>query len=77
MKHIISTLIFSGMLALCTRPVTAQYEQKNLVADRKGHAIHTDPNLINGWGRAFFPHGPFGFRMKALVCLLSMGDMAD
>jgi len=38
---------------------SAQYKQKNLVADEKGHAIHTDPHLINGWGLAFFPHGPF------------------
>jgi uncharacterized protein (TIGR03118 family) len=38
---------------------TAQYTQTNLVADVKGHAIHTDPVLVNGWGLAFFPHGPF------------------
>jgi uncharacterized protein (TIGR03118 family) len=38
---------------------TAQYTQTNLVADVKGHAIHTDPVLVNAWGLAFFPHGPF------------------
>jgi uncharacterized protein (TIGR03118 family) len=37
----------------------AQYTQTNLVADVKGHALHTDPLLVNGWGLAFFPHGPF------------------
>jgi uncharacterized protein (TIGR03118 family) len=37
----------------------AQYTQTNLVADVKGHAIHTDPVLVNAWGLAFFPHGPF------------------
>ena len=38
---------------------TAQYTQTNLVADVKGQAIHTDPVLVNAWGLAFFPHGPF------------------
>jgi uncharacterized protein (TIGR03118 family) len=37
----------------------AQYTQTNLVADEKGHAVYTDPVLINAWGLAFFPHGPF------------------
>jgi hypothetical protein len=37
----------------------AQYTQTNLVADVKGQAIHTDPVLVNAWGLAFFPHGPF------------------
>ncbi len=37
----------------------AQYTQTNLVADEKGHAVYTDPLLVNGWGLAFFPHGPF------------------
>ena len=41
------------------KPAAAQYIQKNLVADVKAHAIHTDPNLINGWGLAAFPHGAF------------------
>jgi len=38
---------------------TAQYTQTNLVADVEGYAIHTDPVLVNAWGLAFFPHGPF------------------
>lgn len=59
MKHTISTLVLVGTLALCAKPAAAQYKQKNLVADVKGHAIHTDPHLINGWGLAFFPQGPF------------------
>jgi uncharacterized protein (TIGR03118 family) len=49
----------TGTLTLGTKPTNAQYKQKNLVSNAKGHAIHTDPNLINGWGLAFFPHGPF------------------
>ncbi len=48
-----------GMLTLGAKPAAAQYIQKNLVADVKGQAIHTDPNLINGWGLAAFPHGAF------------------
>ena len=32
--------------------------QRNLVADRPGHAILTDPNLVNAWGLAFGPSTP-------------------
>jgi uncharacterized protein (TIGR03118 family) len=32
--------------------------QRNLVADRPGHAKLTDPNLVNAWGLAFGPTTP-------------------
>jgi uncharacterized protein (TIGR03118 family) len=32
--------------------------QRNLVADRPGHAELTDPNLVNAWGLAFGPSTP-------------------
>jgi len=35
------------------------YVQKNLVSDGKISAVTTDPNLLNPWGIAFFPGGPF------------------
>ena len=35
------------------------YLQTNLVSDQAGMAAHTDPNLINPWGIAFAPDGPF------------------
>src|ERR1700683_277529 len=35
------------------------YVQKNLVTDGAVSAVTTDPNLLNPWGIAFFPGGPF------------------
>lgn len=35
------------------------YHQTNLVSDLSGVAQHTDSQLINPWGIAFFPGGPF------------------
>jgi uncharacterized protein (TIGR03118 family) len=35
------------------------YIQKNLVSDGALSAVTTDPNLLNPWGIAFFPGGPF------------------
>ena len=40
-------------------PATAQYKRLDLVSNVAGKALHTDPNLINGWGLAFFPNSPF------------------
>jgi uncharacterized protein (TIGR03118 family) len=63
MKCTTSTLVraavLATMLALGASPAAAQYKKKNLVADEIGRAVHKDPHLINGWGLAFFPHGPF------------------
>jgi uncharacterized protein (TIGR03118 family) len=38
---------------------TGRYVQKNLVSDGAVSATTTDPNLLNPWGIAFFPGGPF------------------
>lgn len=56
-----SPLILATFLAstLGASSAAAQYKQKNLVSNQKGMAIRTDPRLINGWGLAFFPNGPF------------------
>jgi uncharacterized protein (TIGR03118 family) len=35
------------------------YQQRNLVSDVAGGAVHTDPKLINPWGISFFPGLPF------------------
>lgn len=35
------------------------YQQRNLVSDQPGVADLTDPNLVNAWGIAFPPTGPF------------------
>jgi uncharacterized protein (TIGR03118 family) len=40
-------------------PALAQYNQFNLVSTNLSSAPNHDPNLINAWGLAFFPTGPF------------------
>src|SRR5690349_2732509 len=35
------------------------YEQHNLVSDQAGHADQTDANLVNPWGLAITPTGPW------------------
>jgi uncharacterized protein (TIGR03118 family) len=37
----------------------AQYKQSNLVSTGSPFTPNNDPNLINAWGLAFFPTGPF------------------
>jgi uncharacterized protein (TIGR03118 family) len=46
---------------LAARPLAAQnaYRQRNLVSDLPGMAAVTDTNLLNPWGIAFNPTGPF------------------
>src|SRR3954470_5021963 len=38
---------------------TPFYKQFNLVSDIPHLAVWTDPNLVNPWGIAFSPNGPF------------------
>jgi uncharacterized protein (TIGR03118 family) len=40
-------------------PLTGGFAQVNLVSDVPGLAAVTDPNLVNPWGLAFSPTGPF------------------
>src|SRR5258708_4433688 len=41
-------------------PITrATYQMTPLVSDQAGVAAHTDPKLVNPWGVAFSPTGPF------------------
>jgi uncharacterized protein (TIGR03118 family) len=55
------------VLAICfpillTSFAAAQYAPIYLVSNRVGatpFSIRRDPNLVNGWGLAFFPKGPF------------------
>lgn len=65
----LSRFIIGGALsAFVAYPVFAEddhgkpasgYHKTNLVADRPGIAVSTDPNLVNPWGVAFFPGGAF------------------
>jgi uncharacterized protein (TIGR03118 family) len=40
-------------------PPSLNYVERKLVSDFPGLAEHTDPNLLNPWGIAFSPAGPF------------------
>jgi uncharacterized protein (TIGR03118 family) len=47
------------MLMLLSSMAAAQYTLTNLVSNQKGDATHVDPLLVNGWGLAYGPGGPF------------------
>src|ERR1700682_6451711 len=64
-KRFLLVMAAAGVMALAplSRAHAVGYNQTNLVADKAASAtppIHTiDPNLVNPWGVAFFPGGPF------------------
>src|SRR6267378_2703053 len=49
------------MTCLCASSALAQnaYKQANPTSDLSGVAVHTDSQLVNPWGSAFFPGNPF------------------
>jgi uncharacterized protein (TIGR03118 family) len=47
------------LLALAAGTAAAQYRVTNLVSNQPGIALHQDPDLVNAWGVAFSPTGPF------------------
>src|SRR5205085_11997092 len=49
----------SGVRGVNIAPFADGYEQHNLVSDLAGRADQTDPNLINPWGLAISPTGPW------------------
>lgn len=61
-KYFLS-LMAAGVIALAplSRAEAHGYSQHNLVSDKPAAAAadHTDPSLLNPWGVAFFPGGPF------------------
>src|SRR6202043_3189516 len=60
MKRVIASLLI--MLLSVPAPmlgVSNAYKQTNLVSDISGKAAHTDWQLVNPWGIAFPPGGPF------------------
>jgi len=63
MKRRFSFLAFCLAMAVIAQNALAQannsYQQTNLVSDQPGVAAHTDPNLVNAWGMAFFPNDFF------------------
>lgn len=46
-------------LILASSAAVAQYQLTNLVSNQVGQAKHTDPLLVNAWGLAYGPGGPF------------------
>jgi len=53
------TSLLGLMLMLLSSMAAAQYTLTNLVSNQKGDATHVDPLLVNGWGLAYGPGGPF------------------
>lgn len=62
-KCFFSLVAAAGLIALAplSRAQAQGYLQHNLVSDKSAAAVadHIDPNLLNPWGVAFFPGGPF------------------
>lgn len=51
---------FAGLvLVLLSSMAAAQYKLTKLVSNQAGVAPHTDPLLVNAWGLAYGPGGPF------------------
>jgi uncharacterized protein (TIGR03118 family) len=46
-------------LMFVSNAALAQYQFTNLVSNQVGAAKHTDPLLVNAWGLAYGPGGPF------------------
>ena len=56
-----SLLVIGGAIILSETPAAAQsnYQVTNLVSNQAGKAKHQDTQLVNAWGIAFSPTGPF------------------
>jgi uncharacterized protein (TIGR03118 family) len=65
MRRTVSLLALAGALCLAIAvPADAKsarnvYAVHNLVSDQSGRADHTDPNVVNAWGLAALPTGPW------------------
>jgi len=53
------TVALGIALMITSSAAIAQYKLTNLVSNVKGDAAHTDPLLVNAWGLAYGPGGPF------------------
>lgn len=53
------SVILSLVLAMPAAAGGGGYRVHRLVSDQPGHAAHTDPNLVNGWGIAAGPSTPW------------------
>ena len=57
--RLLTIVLALSLILLSANNLFAQYKRVNLVSNMPGAALHVDPNLINGWGLAFFAHSPF------------------
>jgi len=53
------TIVLGAALMSAASAAMAQYQLTNLVSNQVGQAKHTDPLLVNAWGLAYGPGGPF------------------
>ena len=58
-RRIMSFAVVGLALMLASSAALAQYQVTNLVSNQVGKASHTDPLLVNAWGLAYGPGGPF------------------
>jgi uncharacterized protein (TIGR03118 family) len=58
-RRIARTLAVGFALMVFSGAATAQYQLTNLVSNQVGQAKHDDPLLVNAWGLARSPDGPW------------------
>jgi uncharacterized protein (TIGR03118 family) len=58
-RKIFLSLCLGIVLLFSSRTALAQYSVTNLVSNQEGTAKVTDPLLVNAWGLAYGPGGPF------------------
>src|SRR5450631_1137068 len=58
-RTIALTLALGFALMFASSAAVAQYQLTNLVSNQVGQARHTDPLMVNAWGLAYGPGGPF------------------
>jgi len=58
-RMIVRTLALGLALAVFSGAAMAQYQLSNLVSNQVGQGKHDDPLLVNAWGLAYGPGGPF------------------
>jgi len=58
-RMIIFSVAVGFALIIGSSAAEAQYQLTSLVSNQTGQAKHTDPLLVNAWGLAYGPGGPF------------------
>jgi uncharacterized protein (TIGR03118 family) len=58
-RSFVLTACLGLLVLLGSNLAVAQYQLNNLVSNQVGQAKHIDPLLVNAWGLAYGPGGPF------------------